>query len=428
MNWRLSPRVDLRSPQISDADARRQRLTAAEILRRFDGQPGQILADEVGMGKTFVALAVAASVIDNTDGRNPVVVMVPPSVGTKWPLEWKKFVSELKPGRKIRATEQTIGSGSEFLKLLDDPPRTRKHLIFITHGALTNGLSDPYIRLAIVQRALRSKRLARQRRVFARWAERVIRSLANERLGEPVIERLLATSPRHWRKCIREFAGWDLGDEPVPRAVLAALPHVDLTELRNILSSDLPLQRSPYLETRLKKVRSALTTEVSEVWREGLLELNLNLPLLILDEAHHTKNPYTRLAGLFENLEARDEADKLRGELGGVFHRMLFLTATPFQLGHHELIEVLDRFTGVRWDDLDRQLYVRQLDELKVALDTSQAAALRLDRSWGRLSAQDPPRDSSNGWWADPRGRGPVPHCSGGCEALGRRSGEGSGR
>ena len=60
MNWRLSPRVDLRSPQISDADARRQRLTAAEILRRFDGQPGQILADEVGTGKTFVALAVAA--------------------------------------------------------------------------------------------------------------------------------------------------------------------------------------------------------------------------------------------------------------------------------------------------------------------------------------------------------------------------------
>ena len=320
------------------------------------------------------------------------MVMVPPSVGTKWPLEWKKFASELKPGRKIRATEQTIGSGSEFLKLLDDPPRIRKHLIFITHGALTNGLSDPYIRLAIVQRALRSKRLARQRRVFARWAERVIRSLANERLGEPVIERLLATSPRHWRKCISEFAGWDRGDDPVPRAVLAALPHVDLTELRDILASDLPLHRSPYLETRLKKVRSALTTEVSEVWREGLLELDLDLPLLILDEAHHTKNPYTKLAGLFENQEARDEADKLRGELGGVFHRMLFLTATPFQLGHHELIEVLDRFTGVRWDDLDRQSYVRQLDELKLALDTSQAAALRLDRSWGRLSAQDAPR------------------------------------
>jgi hypothetical protein len=54
-------------------------------------------------------------------------------------------------------------------------------------------------------------------------------------------------------------------------------------------------------------------------------------------------------------------------------------------------------------------LYVRQLDELKLALDTSQAAALRLDRSWGRLSAQDPPRDSSNGWWADPEAEGLSP-------------------
>ena len=67
----LAPLPPRRSaePPIPDADARRQRLTAAEILRRFDGQPGQILADEVGMGKTFVALAVAASVIENTDGR-----------------------------------------------------------------------------------------------------------------------------------------------------------------------------------------------------------------------------------------------------------------------------------------------------------------------------------------------------------------------
>lgn len=409
MNWRLSPRVDLRSPQIADTDARRQRLTAAEILRRFDAQPGQILADEVGMGKTFVALAVAASVIEATEGRNPVVVMVPPSVGTKWPLEWKKFAGELKHGRGIRATEQTIGSGSEFLKLLDDPPRVRKHLIFMTHGALTNGLSDPYIRLAIVQRALRSKRLVRQRRVFARWAERVIRSLAYERLGEAVIERLLGTSPRHWRKSIREFAGWELEDDPVPRAVLEALAHVDLSELRDVLSNDLPLHRSPSLEARLSKVRSGLTSEVAAVWREALLKLDLDLPLLILDEAHHTKNPYTKLAGLFENQQARDEADKLRGELGGVFHRMLFLTATPFQLGHHELIEVLERFTGVRWDDLDRDLYARQLEELKLALDTSQAAALRLDRSWGRLSVEDTPHGSANGWWTMPEAGGLSP-------------------
>ena len=36
----------------------------------------------------------------------------------------------------------------------------------------------------------------------------------------------------------------------------------------------------------------------------------------------------------------------LQGPFAGVFDRMLFLTATPFQLGHHELVEVLRRFDG----------------------------------------------------------------------------------
>ena len=138
------------------------------------------------------------------------------------------------------------------------------------------------------------------------------------------------------------------------------------------------------------------------MWKEALRRLELDLPLLILDEAHHTKNRYTRLAGLFANEEAREETEALtRGELGGVFHRMLFLTATPFQLGHNELIEVLERFTGVRWDDLDRSAYEGRLKNLQLALDASQAAALRLDRSWGRLSAADLP-EGDVAWWEQP--------------------------
>ena len=54
----------IREGRISKEDASRQMGTAAEILRRLDRQPGVILADEVGMGKTFVALAVMLSEID----------------------------------------------------------------------------------------------------------------------------------------------------------------------------------------------------------------------------------------------------------------------------------------------------------------------------------------------------------------------------
>lgn len=404
MKWHLSDRIDLRSPQIKPQDARRQRTTAKEILRRLESQPGQILADEVGMGKTFVALAVAVSVLEGIDRRKPVVVMVPPSVGSKWPLEWKKFANGLAPGPPIRATDHSITSGAEFLKLLDDPPRVRKHLIFLTHGALSSGLSDPLVRLAIVRRALRSPKLGRQRKVFPRWANRLIQGLYTQRLGKEGVQGLLSCPPAEWRKRLVELKQVDVEDDPVPKAVLDALPRLDLSALRAILEDDLPLHSSPNIDSRLSRVRSALTTEVAAVWRQSLLQLDLDLPLLVLDEAHHTKNRYTRLAGLFANEEARDEAETMtRGELGGVFRRMLFLTATPFQLGHSELIEVLDRFTGIQWDDLDRSGYEDQLKRLGLALDASQAAALRLDRSWGRLSAADLP-EGDLAWWERPDG------------------------
>lgn len=409
MNWRLPDWVKLDSPHIKPEDARRQTRTASEILARFDEQPGQILADSVGMGKTFVALAVAVSVIEATQRANPVVVMVPPSVGGKWPLEWGKFSGALGLEAPIRATNHSLTSGAEFLKLLDDPPSVRKHLIFLTHGALSNALSDPLVRLAIVRRALQSPRLAAQRAAFPRWAESVIHRLREHRLGERGVEKLLATPPRKWRAQLASMRGSDPGDDPVPRAVLKVLTHLDLHDLRAILQSELPLRSSAQIDTRLKRVRSALTTEVGAVWRASLQRLELDLPLLILDEAHHTKNPGTRLAGLFENEEAREEADRLSGQLGGVFHRMLFLTATPFQLGHHELIEVLDRFKGVRWDDLDRAKFESQLDALRGALDASQGAALRLDRSWGRLAAADLPTDRSERWWTDPSRVGLTP-------------------
>src|SRR6266545_3030430 len=54
LSWRLSPNVSLGNERIEPDDARRQMRTAAEILKRFEDQPGLILADEVGMGKTYV--------------------------------------------------------------------------------------------------------------------------------------------------------------------------------------------------------------------------------------------------------------------------------------------------------------------------------------------------------------------------------------
>jgi hypothetical protein len=169
-----------------------------------------------------------------------------------------------------------------------------------------------------------------------------------------------------------------------------ALKRVDLDPLREALAA-VPLHRNASFHTRMRAARSQLNQALNVIWTESLGALDVHLPLLILDEAHHLKNP-TQLARLFANEEAEQDAEALQGPLGNMFDKMLFLTATPFQLGHHELLSVLARFHGVRWPSaFARVRFDGQTDHLRTALDQAQATALRLERAWSRIDPLDAP-------------------------------------
>jgi hypothetical protein len=216
-----------------------------------------------------------------------------------------------------------------------------------------------------------------------------------------LVTELLDTNPQDWRAVLRR-AGFDPGDNPVPDALLRALPKVDVAALVDALSQ-LPLRTSPQLEQHLARTRKALAQAVQDVWRHSMREMQIELPLLILDEAHHLKNRQTRFASLFAAPQSEKDADLLRGPFAGVFDRMLFLTATPFQLGHHELVEVLRRFTAVRWGDGSRRAaYEETIDELERALTAAQVAALRLDKAWSWLRPADIAGLDETAWWAEP--------------------------
>jgi hypothetical protein len=106
--------ITLRNDRISGEDGARQERTAIEILHRLASQPGVVLADEVGMGKTYVALSVAASIVLDQPDRDPVVIMVPPSLRDKWPKEWNVF-AEL--------CLSTAAAGSYSRRFTTKPPR-----------------------------------------------------------------------------------------------------------------------------------------------------------------------------------------------------------------------------------------------------------------------------------------------------------------
>ncbi len=411
MSWPVSfdrRRISLHvEGRINEEDANRQESTVRELLRRLERQPGLVLADEVGMGKTFVALAVAAAVAWGDVRCRPVVVMVPPSLRDKWPRDFETFVTHCvrkeEDWQQLRA--RSARTGVEFFRLLDDPRSRRAHIIFLTHGAFHNALNDPWVKLAIIKRALRSKHLGSQRRALPRFAGQILRC-ASRYSERELFEDLLHTRADRWRDVMQAHDADYLKDDPIPDAIWKVLKKgkVDLSELRDALSR-LPIRSSPYIDERLRDIRRSLSSPMQEVWRQALINARFKSPLLVLDEAHHLKNPATRLASLFVEADAEDDTRLLGGALRGGFERMLFLTATPFQLGHHELLSVVKRFGDIRWQHgspkMNEAEFLEAHSELRRVLDEAQRHTAQLDKHWARLtwddlndSAGDPER-----WW-----------------------------
>jgi len=364
-------------------DWARQRRTASDILQRLSTQEGVILADQVGMGKTYVALAVAVSQILAIAELAQVVIFVPASVADKWVREWSKFSdSLLKPGTGIRCVDHAIRSGEELLRRLDDSPETRKHIIVVTHTALTATLKDTFIQLALLHYATRYVREGVElRQRIAKWSTGQSGLIRNAQFTPDRVGALLDIPPSKWRESWKKIAGEDLSDDPVPEALATAIRAIDLNDLRGAIE-DLPKNRSDDIEARLKKPREKLGEVTQATWKEMMSSIDLDLPLLIVDEAHRLKNPSTNISRLF----GERSKDSAGGAFKGIFRRMLFLTATPFELGHSELIEVLSRLGAVRplQPQPARALKAR-LDDLKTVLTAAQASALTLDGAWGRL-------------------------------------------
>ncbi len=408
---------EARFERVSVDDARRQQMTARAILKRLHDHPGVVLADEVGMGKTFVALAVATSVTLADSRRRPVVVMVPATLAQKWERDFFFFKDRcLSPETASRVRCRSASNGVEFLKLLDDPLDRRASIIFLTHGAMNRGLTDGWVKLALIQYALRYKRDARDiRRALSKCGGELLQMKWVEQRGADIWDALLERNPDQWLAILKQRGidpegdrDSETDDDPVPAVVLKALGNCDTQAVYKTLQ-EIPERKSTTWKQRVVDARGELGSQLKAVWKQCVEQLDFKLPLLVMDEAHHLKNE-NNLAKLFRSAESEGDAVEIsRGALGGVFERMLFLTATPFQLGHPELCSVLSRFDGIDWSSsrapaLGRKEFLKQCIELRELLDAAQWAALNLEAAWGRLRRDDlvidgEPAPTVDAWW-----------------------------
>jgi hypothetical protein len=409
--WRMSRQVNIEghregtepTPGIDRGQARRQMRTAREILKRLQAKPGQILADEVGMGKTYTALAVAASVAMENPKAGPVVIMVPPALRDKWPLDWEEFKELYIQGRPPSSAQ--ADRAGQFLKLIDDPYPDRPQIVFLKNGAFGAQLQDPWIKLAVIRQALlRRRSLDHERRAVERWGCRVIRRGDLDRYEPNLVRALLRTPYGRWRRVARAF-GHDI-DDPIPDALRPTIDRINLDPVRQALAK-LPLKASKHADAKIRAASFEIDGAIKGLWREWLNQADFRAPLLVLDEAHHAKNPGAQLSRLFLNEE--EGGGENPGALYSRFERMLFLTATPFQLGHHELLQVLSRFSGVNWKTLPGSCeeFEAQIHRLEEQLTGAQRAMATLDTVWGRLRERDLPEPDSTDWW-HPSSKEPV--------------------
>lgn len=392
------------------ADAQRQTRSARAILDRFALQPGVVLGDEVGMGKTFVALAVAAAHV-TVDARRPVVVMVPQNVVKKWERDANTFRAECLKSEadRTRFRVRIAETGVEFLKLLDDPPADRATVIVLAHGALNRRLADSWTKLAILQAAIKGRHgVADIRKRLARFAPRVLR--LQTKVDEALLLRLLKAPVVEWKRLLVD-AGQLVAedDDPVPALLVETLDSLSLDEVYQRVIEVIPERASKNLQTYLSDASHALNSAsdgvLPPIWQQVLRKMHLTLPLLILDEAHRVRNGGVQLAQLLK--QQHEDLEEAGGALAHRFERMLFLTATPFQLGHAELCKVLSRFEAVAWKGpaapaMQREVFRTAIAELEQSLDAMQMATERLERTWKRLLPPDLEEAEAtfgDAWW-----------------------------
>jgi len=321
-------------------DAARQTKTVQTLLDRMYGDRTgahlQLVADEVGMGKTFVALGLAYSVLTahqnhalgpDFEGCGQKVLVIAPqnaALVQKWQREVGEFV------RRCIAREHADEATALFspieaarsdtlVEVLQDP---RPGVVITNMGVLSGGKRLQHYDL---------KRRVLLGALFRFWGNR---------FGREERARLLKGAPEGWPSDAAELGQMDESSANLPfgdtATCVAWLKRTKATEagckeLDELLElcREIAQPRVQHRDVHFKKVESGLNRLYRRVCFAGLEQ---PLPLVIVDEAHNWKNGPTAKSNGYGGFEEH---------IAPITRRLLLLTATPFQLRPDEVLELV---------------------------------------------------------------------------------------
>lgn len=288
-----------RQKRVSCDDAARQAGTMRLILDKLSTQPGVVLCDEVGMGKTYVALGVAAQYLKSYP-RSRVLILTPSvDLAEKWLQDLERFRAEnvnVHVGRTMRAQPKLRWRVADILGSKD------KSRVWV-------------VPISIFFHSRRRD----ERRAFRHIAYQLIsRGAFLSRKDRKILWRRLGGSARSTPR-LKKRLYWNGWRVPSFRnRVHDLLEDYGYDQNNRFDPADVPIS-----------VLRELRDDIRWVLTKARLR---RFSLIVVDEAHHFRNPDTKR---YRSLERVFE---------GTFRDMLFLTATPFQLGPDELEHIMRLF------------------------------------------------------------------------------------
>jgi hypothetical protein len=373
LNYRASLRAalgDADEARVAELAIRQERTVDALLARMYGPDDSRreiaLLADEVGLGKTFVALGVAWSVLMQRQeaglAQGPVLVVTPHAhaLYNKWGREAERFNSLVAPangGFEVESVETPHGLGNAL--------RARKPKLVIARmpalsGRLTQrNTSDlALLHWLFHQPGFELDLDARVRLVGTRGGE-FSRDGLNLHRSSAALEAAAT--------------GWSLGYTESHIAGAWARLLVTDKWLRGRIIEAFKVAREGGMP------KEAFWDDLREFGRSAIGQrIPHPLPLVIVDEIHNWKN-------------SPQSWWRFQHMLGGRIERLLGLSATPFQLGPHELVSVLGLRRCLALSKERAAFLDARVIELQGALDTAGTTGARLRDAWAQVAPADEP-------------------------------------
>jgi hypothetical protein len=306
---RLGVRADAEG--ISPRAIALQQDSVLTALERLEVEPGVLLADEVGMGKTYQALALMAVVTQQarSAGAHPHILVVTPRpvLNAQWLAAAQRFDEHGFFG--FQACLGRIPAFAAVRNLRELPDACETHGIVFAPVTVFSSARGQCERGFLLETWMRSRGMHGRRRqaIRARIAESGVKFRQADTFLGRGFDDFRRVPQAAWRRRHRHDGDAGLED----------LWHRNGLEA---FRSAWAVKRA-FNRARFHFVRSLLPD---------------TFDLLVVDEAHKLKNPYTV------------QSQAVTQVLGGLYDKAAFLTATPFQLSVSEMARVFELFGHAR--------------------------------------------------------------------------------